>query len=595
MIKKQKSALLLGLLLVASFGLSCCGTPQDSSVPSSSSSVTSDTSTESTSEETIMTESYMKAREEFKQVTGIELPVLSELEVDNYPYHEGDTDYCFDIIGGKNLTYQTYFVFENLFLDLFGSPDNSDPTTQPENVRYAEWTRNDRWYQTYWDSSNKAIYINTAERKVDPVLMDSFVRAREQFKEVTNIELPVIYDISANESFIDSYEKGQKSYKISLESGKNLSFETYIVFEDFFKTTFGNCDEGYPTGSETSEGGRLAKWTINEREYYSSFTSSGFIVLETNPESLADKMTNSFKEGRDKFYQITGLWLMELNNIELLSSSNFDFDELKARFDFNGDSSLFNSVKTYLKSAINYKPALEETNSITWDYDFKMNETDYNASFSATLSNDVISIIGHIQQYYTIQLVAGEHGSVTMTYNMVEVENNTISLLSGKKVLFYAYPEREYEFAGWYIGEDFISLLSPEAYTINKKNAVVVGKFEKIDYNMTESYAKAREDFYKVSNIYLPGLSGLEVEDYEYDEDLTHYDFNIIGGDNLDETIFDTFIEYLDDELVDWDKGNIITEDIYQKLTYTSSNNDVLELEFNTENNHLLVAIQMEG
>ena len=306
-------------------------------------------------------------------------------------------------------------------------------------------------------------------------------------------------------------------------------------------------------------------------------------------------MTNSFKEGRDKFYQITGLWLMELNNIELLSSSNFDFDELKARFDFNGDSSLFNSVKTYLKSAINYDPTLEETNSITWDYDFKMNETDYNASFSATLSNNVISIIGHIQQYYTIQLVAGEHGSVTMTYNMVEVENNTISLLSGKKVLFYAYPEREYEFAGWYIGEDFISLLNPEAYTINKKNAVVVGKFEKIDYNMTESYAKAREDFYKVSNIYLPGLSGLEVEDYEYDEDLTHYDFNIIGGDNLDETIFDTFIEYLDDELVDWDKGNIITEDIYQKLTYTSSNNDVLELEFNTDNNHLLVAIQMSG
>ena len=594
MVLKQKNKLLMTCLItIASFVISSCGNNPSLSDSSSSSSSRSETTSESTSEEIVMTESYAKARDEFKEVTGMDLPIFSDMEVEPYSYKEGDTTYCFKIISGKNLKYQNYFVFEDLFVELFGEPDKSDKTSHEENNRYAEWTRNDRWYQTFWDASIKTIAINTAERKIDPVLFESYVMSREQFKEVTGLELPIVYDIEANETYIKNYEKGQKTYKISLESGKNLSFATYEIFEEFFKTKFGNCDEGYPIGSKTGESGRISKWTINEREYYCSYTSSGFIVLETNPESTEDKMTNSYKEGRDKFYQITGLWLMKLNNIELLSSSSFDFDDLKARFDFNGDASLFSSIKTYLKTNITQDPISEETNSINWNYDFKMNETDYNASFSATFTDGVISITGHIQQYYTIQLVAGEHGSVKMTYNMQEVENNTITELNGKRLLFYAYPDEEYEFTGWYIGEELISLLSPEVYLINKKSAVIVGKFEKIDYHMTESYAKAREDFYKVSNIYLPGLSGLEVEDYPYEEGTLVYNFNITGGSNLSESIFATFTDYLDEKLLGWSRSSLETEGNYEKMSYTSMFNDVINLVFDTSNYHLLVSVTM--
>ena len=122
---------------------------------------------DSSSSETIkMTASYEKARNEFKTVTGVELPALENLEVDEYPYREGMTDYCFDITGGTALNYATYQVFETFFVTTLGNCDEGYPDGDEATGRDAEWTTSsNRWYQTYWDATNQAIYINTFIQK----------------------------------------------------------------------------------------------------------------------------------------------------------------------------------------------------------------------------------------------------------------------------------------------------------------------------------------------------------------------------------------------------------------------------------------------
>ena len=148
-----------------------------SAIPSSSSSSVapaSSSSSSSSSQATInMSDSYATAREQFKHVTGIEVPAIANLEADTEYfqfYKETDTEYCFDIISGSALNFQTYMVFENFFKEKLGNCVEGYPDGDETNGRDAEWIKEGRWYQTYWDATNKAIYINTTLRNDDSVL-----------------------------------------------------------------------------------------------------------------------------------------------------------------------------------------------------------------------------------------------------------------------------------------------------------------------------------------------------------------------------------------------------------------------------------------
>ena len=148
---KITTLLTMGMSLLFTVGLTACG-----STPSE------ETSKEDEEPKVNMTASYQKGREEFKKVTGVELPALENLEAENYPYQEGTTDYCFDITGGTALNYQTYQIFENFFLEKVGQCTTDYPFGDEENGRDAQWVdENSRWYQTFWDATNKGIYINT--------------------------------------------------------------------------------------------------------------------------------------------------------------------------------------------------------------------------------------------------------------------------------------------------------------------------------------------------------------------------------------------------------------------------------------------------
>ena len=53
-------------------------------------------------------------------------------------------------------------IFENFFLETLGQYDEGYPRGDEASDRDAEWIDSEyRWYQTYWDNGNHAIYINT--------------------------------------------------------------------------------------------------------------------------------------------------------------------------------------------------------------------------------------------------------------------------------------------------------------------------------------------------------------------------------------------------------------------------------------------------
>ncbi len=113
----------------------------------------------------LTTTSYAEASVEFKTVTGLDLPAIADLEVDReYPYEEGDSGYCFDIIGGEALTYQSYLALETFLNDAIGDPDEGYPLGDEANGRGSKWTTATRWYTLDWyklDNESFMIFLNT--------------------------------------------------------------------------------------------------------------------------------------------------------------------------------------------------------------------------------------------------------------------------------------------------------------------------------------------------------------------------------------------------------------------------------------------------
>ena len=514
-----KSLLFLFITILSFIVLSACSNKDktntnDPSAPSVNPTVT-----------VVMTDSYKTNRDNFKTVTGIELPVLEKLEVDEYPYRSGDTNYCFDIISGDNLNYQTYLTFENFFKEKLGACDSGYPTGDEANGRDAQWTKNGRWYQTYWDKTNKAIYINTTLKESDDKQMTtSYSLARDQFKEITYLQLPIVYDVNANETNINAYVAGRKTYELSLESGSNLNYQTYLIFENFFADNF-TAQDGYPTGTEST--GREARWTFQSHELYTKYLTSGFIVIGVKPvETHTVNMTKSYAQGRTSFYEIAGIWLPEVENLELDSTSTFVTETKSAEFVVAGDSTLFASFITSLKTYLANEPLSnndnhweEEGHAAFWEWDYNdSNNEMHKVTIQAELRQTKVYIGYWFRDYNTITLTATTGGSVVLKKSGRAQENNTSYAVIGTYYELYATPSNGYEFVGWYKNNALLSEEDDYGITV-KEDMTIEGRFNALPDNMQDDYRAVRNAFYELSGILLP-----ELEDVNTDNEMQNVD-----------------------------------------------------------------------
>ena len=248
-------------------------------------------------------------------------------------------------------------------------------------------------------------------------------------------------------------------------------------------------------------------------------TSTG----DTSSEETAN-MTASYCEGRIKFHEITGIWLPELENIELLESSSFSYEYQTACFDFLGDKTLFDTVYAYMKKVIPSDPLFEDSNGGFWEY---IDETGtrnkkYNFDVSFDPENEAGSAIyinGMVRDYYSVTLTAGTGGSVTLKMGSKTFDNNVASVTPGDNLILTATPDANYDFAGWYKDNQLLSLDNPYTYEAEKKDVVIEGRFEEATSNMTPSYKEARNQFYKISGILLPQLEDVTTEHEFFNED----------------------------------------------------------------------------
>lgn len=582
-LKKSLPILTLSTLIV----LSMAGCNSNNKSSSSKESETTTEESSSAESSILISDSYKKAKEGFYKITNIELPNIEDIEVKDYPYQEGDTDYTIEIIGGLNLKYQTYLTFEKFFKEVLGNPSKANPSTGENNNRSAEWHIIDQWYQTSWDASNKHIFIETERRIHDPIFTESYKKARNQFYQVSNIELPIVYDVYANETPINNYQIGQTSYQIILDSGSNLNYETYIDFEDYFKDAFGNIDAGYPIENDNQ---RTSKWTVNDREYFTKYTSDGYIIIETN--LLLPSMTESYKDGRYLFYQITGILLPELYNVELLPSSSFDEVKQTAKFDIPGDNDLFMAFVSYLKSIITESPINDEDTKITWDYLYYKDGRNHRFDLKMTLDNSIISIDASVLDYYTVQLTTNDDRGTVIIKNNYE---NSIITTYGEILTLFAKPYLEYVFDGWYINNSLISVDNQITYEVIKEDVIIEGRFLIDATEMSDSFRKARQEFYEVSDIALPALEGLEVEETTYEQGDLSYSIEITSGVNLNYQTFEEFLSFFDNELPSWNKEEPVLSGNNKRVIYTSSYSDQITLEWDDMNGRVYVYASMSG
>ncbi|MBQ9448371.1 MAG: hypothetical protein IJU60_00675 [Acholeplasmatales bacterium] len=469
-----------------------------------------------------MTGSYSSNRANFKEVTGIELPALEKLIVEEYPYRTGDTSYCFDIVDGDNLNYKTYEAFEAFFKTTLGDCDSGYPTGDEATGRDAQWTKNGRWYQTYWDNTNHAIYINTTVKESDDKKMTaSYSLAREQFAEVTYYNLPIVFDVEANMTLVNAYVAGRKSYEISLESGTNLNYQTYMTFETFFADNF-TADSGYPTGTETT--GREGRWTTrNNDTLYTKYTTEGHIVIGVMPVQATTNMTDSYKTGRQQFYNIAGIWLPELENVELLDTSSFDLEKKDARFKIAKDTANYTAIVSALKESLANEPLANNNNHweeagfmCFWEWDYEANNRTHKITIWAEQSNTTIEVGYVFRDYFTITLTAGTGGSVELFVAGRTQNNNTAHVCYNTYSELSATATAGYQFAGFYEGNTLLGTDNPLDYAV-VKDVTIVAKFEEEASNMTDSYKAVRTAFNELSGILLPKLEGVSTE-HEYAE-----------------------------------------------------------------------------
>lgn len=405
-------------------------------------------------------------------------------------------------------------------------------------------------------------------------MTQSYRTARVQFNSVTGIQVPELENLEVNAY---PYTAGDREYCIDITSGSALNYQTYLVFENFFKTTLGNCDVGYPDGNETN--GRNAQWSVNDRRYQTTWdaVSRAIHINTTIIEEDGNHMTERYASGRQTIYQITGYYIPEVPNVEILdTSTELDIDSKTGRFDFWADSTIYGTFTDYLKELFPAEPIMEEENNIAWEFDAVVNENDarYNieVNFVQITGSSYISMILQVRDFYNFALDTTVGGYVTLQMGGQIIVSNTASALAGDNLTITATADENYQFDGWYIEDNLVSYFSPYTYEMPAQDVTIVGKFSVKPVQMTESYSAGRTVFEAATGIELPAISKIEA-DIAFGNNYVMLD--IVTGENLTQTTYDNILEFLDG-LDGWTGSDATQEEMYPTKQYTNSSTGVV-------------------
>ena len=108
-----------------------------------------------------VTKSYSESSKQFKEVTGLYLPDLPDLECSDYykNYKPGQTNYNFDIVSGSALSLDTYRELKENLIKQLGN--QYQEAIEPDGTQSVTWEYNGRCLFCAWDNYPQKIRIDT--------------------------------------------------------------------------------------------------------------------------------------------------------------------------------------------------------------------------------------------------------------------------------------------------------------------------------------------------------------------------------------------------------------------------------------------------
>lgn len=468
-----------------------------------------------------MTESYAKGRAEFKAVTGIELPALENITVEEFPYEEGAKSYELDIT--ENVTRGTFDTIVAFLDAALASWTKEGPTTAGDYT--------DIWYRNNtgsigitWDSHNVAVYVhaimggNQPEQPQEPAptMTDSYVSARSAFQAATGLLLPELTSVNGY------YMSAEKEIDVGgSTTGTGATADTLAKVNAALARQI-NVDPTTNNGITTWTYTKIKEdvtYDCTVRSMFQTEGTGGLVVVSYSEQAQAPEtnMTASYQNGRNRFHDISGIWLPELENIELDADSSFDTQKKEAQLIVPSNADTFTSIVSAVKSALESEPLSNNDNHweevgwmAFWEWDYEAGGRMHKVTIQ--LENNTYThkiTAGYwFRDYYTLTLTAGEGGTATLEIAGRGQDGNTAHVVYNTASELTATPSVGYEFVGFYERNAKVSEDNPYRYMI-VKDVTIEARFQEIPSNMDEGYKTARSALYDMSGIVLPELENV--------------------------------------------------------------------------------------
>lgn len=211
------------------------------------------------------------------------------------------------------------------------------------------------------------------------------------------------------------------------------------------------------------------------------FAVLAICFLGSCKQEPADRMTASFRSGRQKFHEATNIWLPELENVEI---TNSDITETGHKplvnISFPGDETLFSQLVSFFNEKAGKNPDQDFEDLKWWEMQYTDSGQVYVGNISINLYNSTITIAGHFFRGFTVQLTANPStgGTVTLKQAGNTIEGAVITTAENSNLDFIATPASGYQFDGWYDGNTKIKETSTYYdYQVPDRNIVIEARF----------------------------------------------------------------------------------------------------------------------
>ncbi len=213
--------------------------------------------------------SYNSVLADFKAVSGIQLPEMDGLTVEEFPYEEGMTSYCLDITGGENLSRETFNTLAT-FLDRTLSNWTKEVN---ENESYYTIDYKNIYgdcINLVWDIENECVYLNAIMSEEDVIEASSYAQGKALLADIYGITLPNYENVEIGDN---SFAKDgtETTFAFSSEEFTSATFDEIVAI---FTRKLGDPEADL---SYSEEGYLSETWIVDGKMY----------TVHWNPDTLS--------------------------------------------------------------------------------------------------------------------------------------------------------------------------------------------------------------------------------------------------------------------------------------------------------------------